>query len=1144
MKADRALADQRTALAKIKRFDQLIAYLRDELGWPISRDSFENDDDLFFDFTPEELGIDPSTAAKIEEIKRLRPLVAQQPWGIFFIKFEPKRLPVVALRRILSRVALKRRASANSDERAAWSADDILFISNFGQDDHRQISFANFSQGDSKHDRPVLKVLGWDNRDTPLHLDDVAQQLAENLAWPADDSNVDAWRQKWSSAFSVGNREVVATSRDLSIRLAELARAIRDRIQSALSIETKNGPLTKLMRAFQETLIHDLDADGFADMYAQTIAYGLLSARITDPNAHISGHLSAHMRTNPFLKELVETFLDVGGSGRSSRADIDFDELGLSEVVEMLDAANMDAVVRDFGDRNPQEDPVIHFYELFLKEYDARERIQRGVFYTPKPVVSNIVSSADEVLRTEFGLKDGLADITTWEDMAKRHPELRIPKGIDPSQSFVQILDPATGTGTFLVEVIELIYQRMVANWRSRNYGGSELTALWNDYVAEHLLPRLHGYELLMAPYAIAHLKIGLKLFETGYRFRNNERVRVYLTNSLEPPTDFSGRLAFAIPALAHEVQAVNEVKRNQRFTVFIGNPPYSKISANMDPWAQDLVKNSRVDNLDLPSFYEVDGQPLGERKVNLQDDYIKFLRLGQYNAARTGSLVLGMITNRGYLSGPTFRGMRQSLLHTFQQIEVTDLHGDSNVGERAPDGSANENVFDIQQGVAITMMTASAIAKPYFAFRDLWGTRNQKYSRLMVAWNGGRPQRSLPQSPYYLFSALVKPRDVVYANWLNIAQVFPNGASGIVTSRDALVIGETDREIITRINEFLDTRLDDEEVAAKFHLTENYAWRIGEARRSLRKDPKWQSKIADILYRPFDSRRILYHRAVVWRTREPLMSVLQKKGNLGLVATRQSLDEFSHAFITRSMIEYKAGSHHRNSQVFPLHVTGDMHLLHACLGRGANLSSLFIARLASAMGLDIGPSGLPDGVDPQNVLEYVYAVLHSPDYRERYAEFMKVDFPHIPIPGSPDLFWRLAQKGGELIGLHLLESAQLDDKRTDRYVGPKNPEVIRIDWADDAVWLDAVRRKKDGDTLPGSIGFRGVSERVWNFHIGGYQVCEKWLKDRRGQALSSRDITHYEKIVVAITETLRLMEDIDSIIERHGGWPSAFAQE
>ena len=612
--------DHRAALASIRRFDQLIAYLRDEMGWPIARDSFDDVDDLFYDFTPEELGIDTKNAAKIQEIKRLRPLSTHQPWGIFFVKFEPKRLPVVALRRILSQVALKKRASANSAERAAWSADDLLFVSNYGEGESRQISFAHFAQNKAKKDLPTLKVLGWDNLDTPLHLDHVADLLTERLAWPDDEEDAERWRRQWRSAFMLGHREVITTSKKLSVELAKLARNTRDRINTVLAIETEDGPVTRLMLAFKEALVHDLDEDGFADMYAQTIAYGLLSARIANPSGGTADDFAAAMPvTNPFLKELMETFLDVGGRRRKAGGPgIDFDELGVSEVVELLDAAKMEAVLRDFGDRNPQEDPVIHFYEQFFAEYDNPERFKRGVFYTPRPVVSFIVRSVDELLRTEFGLADGLADTTTWGEMAGCFEE-QIPGGETESQAFVQILDPATGTGTFLVEVIGLIHKTMTEKWQAEGHGAKKIERFWNDYVPEHLLPRLHGYELMMAPYAIAHMKIGLKLYETGYDFESDERARVYLTNALEPAQDFSGTLAFAIPALAHEAEAVNKIKRSQRFTVVIGNPPYSRSTSNRGDFIEMLMRDYKH-------------MVRSERNIQpLSDDYLKFLRFAHH---------------------------------------------------------------------------------------------------------------------------------------------------------------------------------------------------------------------------------------------------------------------------------------------------------------------------------------------------------------------------------------------------------------------------------------------------------------------------------------------------------------------------------
>jgi predicted helicase len=595
-------------------------------------------------------------------------------------------------------------------------------VSNYGEGGERQICFAHFSQAETKHDLPTLKVLGWDNLDTPLHLDDAAEKLTTNLAWPEDDTDIEAWRKSWRSAFVLRHREVVTTSHDLSIRLAELARAIRDRIKTALAHETERGPLTKLMKAFQESLVHDLDAAGFADMYAQTIAYGLLSARIADPHKKTADDFAAHMRTNPFLRELMETFLHVGGRrGKAGGPGIDFDELGVSDVVELLDDANLEAVIMDFGDLKPEEDPVIHFYELFLKEYDKQQKVSRGVFYTPRPVVSYIVRSVDELLRSEFGIADGLADTTTWGEMAKRDKDLKIPEGASPDQAFVQILDPATGTGTFLVEVIDLIHKTLVTTWKAQRHSEKKIEALWNEYVPKHLLPRLHGYELLMAPYAIAHLKIGLKLYETGYRFGSDERARIYLTNALEPASDKQLSLDY-LPALAHEAQAVNKIKRDQRFTVIIGNPPYSNFGQlNKIPFILDLLEDYK--------------RGLDEKKINLDDDFIKFVRFSQYQLQRTGIGTVGLITNNVYADGITHRQMRRSLAETFENIRFLDLHGSSKRRERAPDGAKDENVFDITVGVGVLLLTKlyRSTEQHRVLHCELWGKASAKYCQATV---------------------------------------------------------------------------------------------------------------------------------------------------------------------------------------------------------------------------------------------------------------------------------------------------------------------------------------------------------------------------------------------------------------------------
>ena len=1128
------MLNHREQLQAIRTFPQLVRYLHDELDWPISQNKFE---DITFPYTPEELGIDAKIAPRIQEIRRLRPLSVHQPWGVFFVKFEPKRLPVIVMRRILNAVAIKNRASAANADKITWASDDLLFISNYGEEENRQITFAHFTQNKLKKDLPTLKVLGWDNRDTALHLDHVSENLSKYLSWPVDEKDVEAWRKSWRSAFTVAHREGIDTSKKLSIKLAGLARNIRYRINSVLEYETENGPITKLMNAFKEALVHDLDNDGFADMYAQTIAYGLLSARIANPTDRTTDDSTVAMPvTNPFLKELMETFIDVGGRERKKGNSIrlDFDELGVSEVIDLLDAANMEAVVRDFGDKNPLEDPVTHFYEQFFADYDNSERFKRGVFYTPRPVVSFIVRSVDDLLRTEFGLEYGLADTTTWGEMVERIDGLVIPEGATPDQAFVQILDPATGTGTFLVEVIDLVHKTMLKKWRAEGHGAKIIQQLWNEYVPKHLLPRVYGYELMMAPYAIAHMKIGLKLYETGYAFESSERARVYLTNSLEPLLDFSGTLAFAIPALAHESEAVNFIKRSQRFTIVLGNPPYSGVSSNNSEYA--------IRSVDAYKF--VDGHSLGEKKLWLQDDYVKFIRLAQTIIDTSTIGILGYITNHGYLDNPTFRGMRQSLLNTFQRRNLIDLHGNTKKKEVSPDGLSDKNVFDIQQGVAIGLFTCkgSLANMDLVAMRrDLFGSREEKYQTLASKSLASMSYTLLrPNSPFYLFAFQDQANRDEYEEMPLLSEMTHNHSVGVVTARDQLTIAFTPEEIWERVNRF--SLLEEEEARSEFNLRPDVRdWKVAYAQRDLREDPLEKSKILPILYRPFDIRFTYYTGRIKGFIGQPaaaIMSNMIEHDNIGLMTTRKiEVGDFGHAICANSMTESHSISLKEVNYLFPLWIYPASDDLLLPTSRVPNFTKHYMADLAESLGLQYGSQDRNiTRLEPDQIFHYIYAILYSKNYRNRYSEFLRVDFPRIPFISNLDLFYSLVKMGAKLRALHLLESPNTEDPNTET-IGAGEFKIEKVSYSDQTVWINRSQ----------TIGFSGVPEAVWNFKFGSYQVCEKWLKDRgpkkglSGRVLTNEDIEHYQKIIVAISETVRIMAEIDEVIEAHGGWPGAF---
>ncbi len=1155
-------------LRSIKSFPSLVKYLRDDLGWPVDSDDF---DELTYDYEPAELGLDAKAAVKIKEIKQLRPLTTDQPFGIFFINFDPKRLPVVVLRRILRALVLKKRTSADRASQAAWKQNDLLFISSYGETHDRAISFAHFREDEYQPgDLPTLRVLGWDGRDTVLHLDHAHKTLQQKLKWPKDEKDADSWRRGWSSAFTNRHREVITTSKALATRLAELARDIRNRVNAVLEVESDKGPIRKLHTAFKQALIHDLTEDDFADMYAQTIAYGLLTARVSRPAGLVAENIiDMTPVTNPFLQELLETFLHVGGRKRKKNAAVDFDELGVTEVVEVLRHANMEAILRDFGDRNPQEDPVIHFYEDFLKEYDSKKRTSRGVFYTPRPVVSFIVRSVHELLQTEFGLEDGLADTTTWGEMAARNPDLKIPDGARPDDPFVCILDPATGTATFLVEVIEVIYRTLRDKWMAQGKGIEQVRELWNAYVPKHLLPRLYGYELMMAPYAIAHMKIGLILSATGYRFASKERVRVYLTNALEPAQDFSDRFEFDVPALAHEAQAVNDVKRRQRFTVVIGNPPYSLMSANLGETQRFLIEPYRF----------VDGTKIKERgalqlEKNLQDDYVKFIRLGQSQCEAVPLSVLCMVTNHSYVENPTLRGMRRSLMSTFHSIKVLDLHGNSKRKEVCPLPEQDQNAFDIQQGVAIGVFAKGCGSSSFGVhYGELWGSRENKYRTLQSKSIQSLSSTAIyPNSPLYLFVAQDEKIKKEFDSGFSLDGIFSLYSTGIATARDSLTIHFNVAELRSVVETL--PHLSAEEARSQFSLgPDTNDWKIELAQRDLIKTEISEKYTASILYRPFDCRSTYYTgqpRGFLCNPRRPVMQHLLAGKNMALCVAKavEGGRGFSHVFVTKTLSDHHCVSLKEVNYILPLFaypLEGMQHDAQTRLWEQANVSgparpnanftndflTILTQNLNARIKLDAEDTS--EAVNARHIFGFIYAILFSKSYRTRYAEFLKKEFARIPFTSSFDLFCTLSRLGGELVALHLVEvpiqlavSARYDKSvaawhydvaKGSRlpfaltFKGSAEPIIEKVTWSRDTVWYDKKQTQ----------GFCGVRDDVWNFQIGGYHVCEKWLKDRKGRVLTAEDIAHYHRIIIALHETIRIMKEIDEVIDQHGGWPGAF---
>lgn len=954
--------------------------------------------------------------------------------------------------------------------------------------------------------------------------------------------------QELLQAFLTAKASTVNSPKELAVRMAALARLIRDTIQRAFNAEDltddEPDPLHDQLEGFRKVLLHDLTPEQFSDMYAQTICYGLFAARCNaDPSEKFTRQSAGYAlpKTNPFLRKM---FNYIAGTDLDDRIVWAVDDLA-----ELLNHTDIEAILKDFGKRTRQEDPVVHFYESFLAAYDQKMREARGVYYTPEPVVSYIVRSIDHILKTDFKLPDGLADSTKIKATI---PGAKVQTEVHK----VQILDPATGTGTFLHGVVDHIQESFKDN-----------KGMWSSYVSQHLLPRIYGFELLMAPYAVAHMKLGLQLKESGYDFQSSERIRIYLTNTLEEAHAMTGLPLFT-QWIAEEANAASNIKKDSPVMVVLGNPPYSGHSANTGEWISGLLRGiDTSNNKKTGNYFEVDGLPLGERNPKwLNDDYVKFIRFAQWRIEQTGYGVLAFISNNGYLDNPTFRGMRQSLMQTFDDIYILDLHGNSKKKEKSPDGSDDKNVFDIMQGVAIGIFVKRTKSREGLAtvhHTDLWGKREiyEKWtegSRLVGGkyhwlWENDLAStgwsKLKPQTPHYLF--IPQNTDILpeYMTGWSAADIFPINSVGIVTARDDLTIQFNSQQVWNTVLDF--SSLPTDEARLKYNLGPDARdWKVSLAQADLIATGPSKDNIVPILYRPFDIRSTYYtgnSRGFQCMPRGNVMQHLKNKANIAISMCRQIISQtWQHVLITDTIIDDSCVSNKTRERgySYPLYLYPSESTPKATLfeetptdalgGRKPNLSPKFIEDFASKLSMLFIQDGKGESEQtfgPEDIFNYMYAVFHSPTYRSRYAEFLKIDFPRLPVTSKPDLFRELCTIGQQLVDHHLMET--------------KAPKITGYPVAGDSN-VEKVRYQEPLDDVKGRIWinstqyFEGIPKDVWEFHIGGYQVCDKWLKDRKGRQLTYDDLTHYQQVVSALSETMKLMKDIDAAIDNHGGWPLA----
>lgn len=911
--------------------------------------------------------------------------------------------------------------------------------------------------------------------------------------------------------YLVTTPRTIKSAKRLAQIMASKGRILKDNALASLS-ENPDSAINAQYQTFKQVLIRDLSAEDFADMYAQTLVYGLFVARYVDPTLPTFSRQEAQEllpASNPLLKKF---FGHVAG--------LDYDPK-IAWLVDSLIEAFLATDVYEIMHREfqrKQKDPVLHFYETFLSEYDQRLRKSRGVYYTPDPVVSYIVRSIDQILQDKFHLPEGLADTSKVSITRKvQASDARTKDGykqIKQDVHKVQILDPAVGTGTFLNEVVHHI---------AAKYADSP--GLWQPYAQEHLLPRLHGFELMMASYTMAHLKLGITLRELGYT--GDERLNIYLTNSLEEGLREVPNL-FMSQWLSEESSRAAKVKNEMPVMVILGNPPYSGVSSNTSDSATAYADKYKIE----PGAK----QKLQERKHWLNDDYVKFISFAETQIDKTGYGVLGYITPHGYLDNPTFRGMRWHLLKTFDEIYVLDLHGNSNKKEQTPDGGKDENVFDIQQGVSIILAikthTPSTLAKVYHS--DLYGKRQSKYDSLNELSFRDTPWQEITyQEPHYFFVQKDYEKEVSYKKGVSLADIFRENVTGIVTARDHLVINFSEENLLDKINILTNPTLSDDSVrsrlfpnksAGKYLAGDTRGWKLAEARNKI-SNLEHKEYIEDIQYRPLDTRKIYYHSDMVDWGREEVMQHFLKGENIGLNFSRQAIGDFpySHVLISEHISDNRSFYSSKGiNQLSPLYLyledgsirpnldTDQVKLIEKQLG----MSLDWEAKLDESHQSDAGQT-----FTPTDLLDYIYAVLHTPSYREKYQEFLKIDFPRVPFDVSHDEFWRLVSIGTRLRRLHLMDSPETKDLSTpypvtgDNHVAKKFPQ-----YKDSKVYINDTQY------------FDNVPREAWEFYIGGYQPAQKWLKDRRERELTFQDIRHYQQIIATLTMTGAIMEELDKL--------------
>jgi len=881
--------------------------------------------------------------------------------------------------------------------------------------------------------------------------------------------------------------EKITDSEQLAELLAERCHNLRNELAEALPARASG--LKGLLKEMQKAIYSTFDEARFADAIAQTFVFATLIAKLEAPeDSQIDSHnITKYIGRRFELIDEIVRLLPILGTSEHGRILKLMDEI--TAVVNGVDkvALTKEMSFKRRRHEGVDDDAYIYFYETFLAKYDQDLREQRGVYFTPPPVVKFIVRAIDDILKRDFKLKNGLTN------------------------QRVTALDFAAGTGTFLLEMMRLILER-------------EKDATQRRALKKHLVENFYGFELLVAPYTMAHFKLSQYLNDMGIARERNERLKVYLANTLEDP---QGQYNGLLPALTRESKGAQAVK-SKRILVITGNPPYSGESQNQGAEARELID----------AYKTVDGKPLAERNPKwLQDDYVKFIRFAQMKMDKADEGIVAVITNHAFLDNPTFRGMRQSLMQTFNRMYFLDLHGNAKKQEKNPDGGVDQNVFDIQQGVAISLFIKKRGMKRGVFHADLWGDRDFKYERCKkdrlrkVDWTPIQPAKS-----FYFFVPRDDKSAQEYEKLPSVNDIFDVNGVGIVTAHDDFVIDQSARALIDRFTKFRDAKRDAAALHRDFDVRKKKGWSILATHDSLQGESDMERFVTPIAHRPFDDKFIFYHDVAVWRTVSKVMRHMAPGDNIGLVAPRQarSSDSWRHCFITDKIMEacYMSNKGGEINYLYPLYVQPNGNGNGAGAGAGVNGNDGGVSFVQDALEKEYNGrrenfkpafrKWIDDRYglhyDPEAILSCIYAIMHSPQYRERYREFLRIDFPRVPFPKSTEVFTELSIAGRLLMRAHLLRDNFGDKVKMlgggDDYTVGR----VRYDEAERRLYFNMTKY------------LAPISPELAELQIGGYKPLEKYLKSRKGRDVFG-DLERLQQIGNALQFTLAEIERLPDFL-------------